>query len=102
MLRYFRLRQSRDDVWRKVFQQKQPNPTLPSISRFLITGDVATLRFSFAFSGLDEPYREIGKRGLDIRLAKSVPVTSFESREMVTIRQFRDLPEALPAKGILD
>ncbi len=45
---------------------------------------------------------EIGKRGLDIRLAESVAVSSFESRDMVTLRQFRDLPEALLAKGILD
>ena len=45
---------------------------------------------------------EIGKRGLDIGLAKSVTVTSLESRDMVTLRQFRYLPEALLAKGILD
>jgi hypothetical protein len=45
---------------------------------------------------------EIGKRGLDIRLAESMAVRSFESRDMATVRQFRDLPEALLAKGILD
>lgn len=45
---------------------------------------------------------EIGKRGLDIRLAESPAVTAFESRDMVTLRQFRDLPQALLAKGLLD
>jgi hypothetical protein len=45
---------------------------------------------------------EIGKRGLDIGLAKSEPDSSLESRDMVTVRQFRYLPEALLAKGILD
>ena len=45
---------------------------------------------------------EIGKRGLDIRLAESMVVSSFESRDMVTVRQFCDLPEALLAKGVLD
>jgi Putative prokaryotic signal transducing protein len=45
---------------------------------------------------------EIGKRGLDIRLLESMAVRSFESRDMVTVRQFRDLPEALLAKGMLD
>ena len=45
---------------------------------------------------------EIGKRGLDIRLAEAMAVRTFESRDMVTVRQFRDLPEALLAKGILD
>jgi hypothetical protein len=45
---------------------------------------------------------EIGKRGLDIGLAKSEPDCSLESRDMVTVRQFRYLPEALLAKGILD
>lgn len=45
---------------------------------------------------------EIGTRGLDIHLADPVEVPSYESRELVTIRQFRDLPEALLAKGMLD
>jgi hypothetical protein len=45
---------------------------------------------------------EIGKRGLDIPLAEAMAGRTFESRDMVTVRQFRDLPEALLAKGILD
>ena len=45
---------------------------------------------------------EIGKRGLDIRLAEAEAVSIFEARDMVTLRQFRDLPEALLAKGVLN
>ena len=39
---------------------------------------------------------------LDIQLANSIPGVELEFLEMVTIRQFRDLPEALLAKGKLD
>ena len=45
---------------------------------------------------------EVGKRRLDIHLAESPGASGFESRDMVTLRQFRDLPEALLAKGALD
>ncbi len=45
---------------------------------------------------------EIAKRGLEIPLSDSVLPTAVESREMVTVRQFRDLPEALLAQGKLD
>ena len=45
---------------------------------------------------------EIQRRELDIPLVDSVSVDELELREMATIRQFRDLPEALLAKGRLD
>ncbi len=45
---------------------------------------------------------EIAHRGLDIPLVDSVSVDELELRKMVTIRQFRDLPEALLAKAKLD
>ncbi len=46
---------------------------------------------------------ELERRGLDIHGEESaVPPTEVEQRELVTVRQFRDLPEALLAKGILD
>jgi hypothetical protein len=44
---------------------------------------------------------ELDRRGLE--LLSSTPVSApFSFRELKTIRQFRDLPEALLAKGILD
>ena len=45
---------------------------------------------------------EIARRGLDIPLVDSVVVEKLELRELVTIHQFRDLPEALLAKGSLE
>ena len=44
----------------------------------------------------------IARRGLNIRLADSMPFDQVEWQELVTIRRFRDLPEALLAKGALD
>ena len=44
----------------------------------------------------------IGSKGLQIRLADYIPYDEVEHRELVTIRDFRDLPEALLAKGRLD
>jgi len=45
---------------------------------------------------------EVERRGLDLASADPVPVDEIQSQEMVTVRQFRDLPEALMAKGRLD
>jgi hypothetical protein len=44
----------------------------------------------------------IARRGLGIRLADSIPFDEVEWQELVTIRRFRDLPEALVAKGALE
>src|SRR5437868_2726572 len=45
---------------------------------------------------------EISRRSLDIPLVDSLAVDELDQREMVTIRHFRDLPEALLAKASLD
>ena len=45
---------------------------------------------------------EIEHRGLNIKLAEYIAFDDLEMRELVTIRKFRDLPEALFAKGKLD
>src|ERR1035437_6572859 len=45
---------------------------------------------------------EVQRRGLDITIADSaVPTEEIRQSKLVTIRQFRDLPEALLAKGAL-
>jgi hypothetical protein len=46
---------------------------------------------------------EISRRGLDIAvLDPTAGADRAESSRLVTLRQFRDLPEALLAKGVLD
>jgi len=46
---------------------------------------------------------EISRRGLSIQLNEDFPTyDALELRDIVTIRKFRDLPEALLAKGSLD
>ncbi len=45
---------------------------------------------------------EIARRGLKIELAPPRGVDVFEFNETVTLRQFRDLPDALLAKGSLE
>jgi hypothetical protein len=42
---------------------------------------------------------EIGRRGLDIRLAESMAVRRFESRDMVTLRQVPRLAGSMACKG---
>ena len=44
----------------------------------------------------------IASRGLDIQLPDYVPADEVELQELVTVQNFRDLPEALLAKGALD
>lgn len=45
---------------------------------------------------------ELAKRGLTVPVLEYPPGDEVEIRRRVTIRQFRDLPEALLAKGSLD
>jgi hypothetical protein len=44
----------------------------------------------------------IAGRGLDIRLADFIPLDDVELQELVKVGSFRDLPEALLAKGALE
>jgi hypothetical protein len=45
---------------------------------------------------------ELDGRSLELPVQPSVPEPQFDLRELVVIRQFRDLPEALLAKGSLE
>ena len=45
---------------------------------------------------------EITRRGLDIVLSPSPGIDVIEERELALLRRFRDLPEALMAKGSLE
>jgi hypothetical protein len=45
---------------------------------------------------------EIDRRGLNLTLASDPGFDVYEECDMVTLRQFRDLPEALLAKGSLE
>ncbi len=45
---------------------------------------------------------EIARRGLDIPLAAYRPEDEIEFQDLVTIKTFRDLPDALLAKGMLE
>ncbi len=53
--------------------------------------------------GKDALRAELVRRGLEFELAKSAPAApQIQSRSLVTLRQYRDLPEALLAKGFLE
>jgi hypothetical protein len=45
---------------------------------------------------------EIGRRGLNVTLAPLPGIDVYELNDLVTLRKFRDLPEALLAKGSLE
>lgn len=45
---------------------------------------------------------EIGRRGLNLALAPPPGIDVYELNDLVTLRKFRDLPEALLAKGSLE
>ncbi|HVP43495.1 MAG TPA: DUF2007 domain-containing protein [Terriglobales bacterium] len=46
---------------------------------------------------------EVRRRGLDIPLAESVvPMTDVEQLQLVVVQQFRDMPQAILAKGTLE
>jgi len=58
---------------------------------------------SLSYDALDALQREITRRGLELPIV--VPAAGgdeVEQRELITVRTFRDLPEALLAKGTLD
>jgi len=45
---------------------------------------------------------ELSRRGLELEMAEDPPTDEPEVRQRVTLRKFRDLPEALLAKGSLE
>ncbi len=64
-----------------------------------IAGDAPSL----TSEALEMLKAEIGRRGLDISLAIASGGTDVvELQELVTVRQFRDLPEAVLAKGLIE
>jgi hypothetical protein len=56
----------------------------------------------FSLIAKDAFRAEIAKRGLTIEIAQPACENIFEFMETVTLRKFRDLPEALLAKGTLE
>lgn len=64
-----------------------------------VAADTASLTEE-AQDALDD---ELERRGLDVEAEDSIVSRGeVEQRQLVTVRQFRDLPQALLAKGILD
>ncbi|MGD0214212.1 MAG: DUF2007 domain-containing protein [Terriglobales bacterium] len=65
-------------------------------------GQIAASGDELSTAALDALRAEMAKRGLNVELAPPRGVGVFEFNETVTLRQFRDLPEALLAKGSLE
>jgi hypothetical protein len=57
--------------------------------------------WSLTDTGKEVLRAELARRGLEFELAPAA-AAELESRHLVTLRQFRDLPEALLAKGFLE
>jgi Putative prokaryotic signal transducing protein len=65
-------------------------------------GQIAASGDELSAAALAALQAEAGKRGLQIEIAPPHGEDVFEFNEAVTLRQFRDLPEALLAKGSLE
>jgi len=65
-------------------------------------GQIAASGDELSTTALAALQAEAGKRGLQIEIAPPHGEDVFEFNEAVTLRQFRDLPEALLAKGSLE
>lgn len=65
-------------------------------------GQIADSGDELSAAALEAFQAEVAKRGLKIEIAPLQGVDVFEFNETVTLRQFRDLPEALLAKGSLE
>jgi hypothetical protein len=65
-------------------------------------GNVAGQGFELGEVAQQALQAEIARRGLDIAIASLPGKDVYELNEIVTIRSFRDLPEALLAKGSLE
>jgi hypothetical protein len=65
-------------------------------------GQIADSGDELSVAAQEAFYAEIARRGLKITIAPPLGEDVFEFNQTITIRQFRDLPEALLAKGILE
>lgn len=65
-------------------------------------GQIAESGDELSAAALEAFQAELGRRGLKIAIAPPPGKDVFELNETVTVRLFRDLPEALLAKGSLD
>jgi len=63
--------------------------------------ELAAIGFDLSDEARQALEAEIGRRGLQITLAPPPGVDVYEWNDLVTLRQFRDLPDALLAKGSL-
>ena len=65
--------------------------------------DLAEEAWSLTEMGKETLRAELGRRGLEFELDTTVPAAlEVHPRNLVALRQFRDLPEALLAKGFLE
>jgi hypothetical protein len=64
--------------------------------------ELAAARFDLSEGALQALEAEMARRGLKITVAPAEGFDVPELNETVTVRQFRDLPEALLAKGSLE
>ena len=65
-------------------------------------GQIADSGDEFSVAAQEAIQAEVAKRGLKMAIAPPRGEDVFEFNETVTVRQFRDLPEALLAKGSLE
>jgi hypothetical protein len=65
-------------------------------------GQIADSGDDLSFAALEAFQAEVARRGLKITIAPPRGEDVFEFNETVTLRQFRDLPDALLAKGSLE
>lgn len=64
--------------------------------------NIATQGFELGEIARQALQAEIARRGLEIAITSSPGIDVYELNELVTIRKYRDLPEALLAKGTLE
>jgi hypothetical protein len=65
-------------------------------------GEIAHSGDEFSDAAQEAFRAEVARRGLKLEIVSPRPDDVFEYNETVTLRQFRDLPEALLAKGSLE
>ena len=65
-------------------------------------GNLAKQVYALSAIARDELKAQLAKRGLSVELPETAPSDEVELRELATVGKFRDLPEALLAKGCLE